>query len=275
MNPQVDEAGRQRALLTAIAGSADTDRNAVVPGALQLARGLSIYRANAAMVAERVLVARHPLLLQMLGDESLALLARALWRAQPPRRGDIAQWGHGLPAFIEAEPQLAAWPWLADVARLELALAACESAADAVLEAGTVNLLAERDPADLRIELMPSLQLLHSAWPLGAIVAAHAPTLAAAPRAAALAALSVQLQTRAAAPRCVLVARRGWRAEALELSPPDARWMSALRRGLALDAALSAAGDEFDISAWLARALQAGWFRCVLATAGPSIDQGD
>jgi hypothetical protein len=273
MSLRIDEAGRQQALLKAIAGAAAD--SAAVPGARQLARGLAIYRANAAMVAERMLAARHPLLLQMLGDEPLALLARALWQAQPPRRGDIAQWGHGLPAFIEAEPQLAAWPWLADVARLELALAACESAADAVLEAGTVNLLAEFAPADLRIELVPSLQLLHSDWPLCEIVAAHAPALDVAARESALAALSERLQNRGAAPCCVLVARCGWRAEALELDASDGRWTVALQRGLALDAALAEAGDDFDFSAWLSRALQAGWFRRVLPAAGTSTDQGD
>ena len=279
MNLRVDEAGRQQALLTAIAAAGDGSvlprAGADVPGARQLARGLAIYRANAAMVAERALAARHPLLQQMLGEEPLALLARALWHAHPPRRGDLAQWGQELPAFIEAESQLDAWPWLADVARLELALGACESAADAALEAGTVPLLAELDPAELRIELMPSLQLLHSDWPLCEIVAAHAPALDAAARESALAALSELLQQRSAAPHCVLVARRGWRAEALELTTTDGRWMSALQRGLALDAALAEAGDAFDFSAWLARALQAGWFRRVLPAAGSPTDQGD
>lgn len=262
MSAVASEATRQQALLAAIAAAPGASP---VPGAVQLARGLAIYRTNAALLAERALAARHPLLLQMLGEEPLALLARALWQAHPPRRGDVAQWGHELPAFIEAQADLAPWPWLADVARFELLRAACESAADAVLEAGTVQLLAEFDPLELHLELMPSLQLMRSDWPLGEIIAAHSPALDAAARSVALAALDESLSAPRAGPEYLVIARDGWRAEPTPVAPADWRWMDALRRGLALDRALAEAGDEFDVSAWLGRALQAGWFRRVSA----------
>jgi Putative DNA-binding domain len=263
MSAVATEATRQQALLAAIAGAPGAGP---VPGAIQLARGLAIYRANAALLAERALAARHPLLLQMLGDEPLALLARALWQAHPPRRGDVAQWGHELPAFIEAQADLAPWPWLADVARFELLRADCEAAADAVLEAGTVQLLAELDPAELHLELMPALRLMRSDWPLCEIVAAHAPSLDAAARSAALAALDERIGAwPRAEPEYLVVARQGWRAEPASVASADWRWMDALRRGLALDRALAEAGDDFDVGAWLGRALQSGWFRRVSA----------
>ncbi|MEN9544151.1 MAG: hypothetical protein RLZZ598_984, partial [Pseudomonadota bacterium] len=187
MSTVMAEARRQQALLAAILSAEP------VPGgdggAAPLARGLAVYRANAGMVAERALAARHPLLQQMLGDEGLMLLARGLWRAHPPRRGDLAQWGLDLPEFIEAQAEFGPWPWLADVARLELAIAESESAADESPDTRSLQLLAEHAPDALRVDLAPSLRLLQSAWPLLELRAAHAPGIDAATQEAALAAV--------------------------------------------------------------------------------------
>ena len=69
-------------------------------------RGLKAYQANAHMLAERALQSSYPVMAQMFGDDSFGELARALWHAHPPKRGDMAQWGDALAGFVQADPQL-------------------------------------------------------------------------------------------------------------------------------------------------------------------------
>ena len=65
------------------------------------ARGLKAYQSNGHALAERALRAAYPVVTQLLGDESFADLARALWHAQPPVRGDIACWGESLAVWTQ------------------------------------------------------------------------------------------------------------------------------------------------------------------------------
>ena len=51
------------------------------------ARGLKVYQANGHLLAERALQAAYPVVAQLLGGESFADLARAVWHAHPPLRG--------------------------------------------------------------------------------------------------------------------------------------------------------------------------------------------
>lgn len=223
---------------------------------LRLQRGLGAYRANATGIAERALAAAYPTVQALVGPEDFAVLARALWRASPPRRGDLAQWGHELPAFIEAERDFDPWPYLGDCARLDAAVQRCESAADADLERETLALLAERSPESLRLRFVPSLQLLASDWPLATLHAAHqdrgdvASDHAFAPVREALA---------AGRGESVVVARAGWRAQVIVLDVASHAWMRALHDGRSVADALAAAGDDFDFNAWLVRALQQAW----------------
>ncbi|WP_295636555.1 DNA-binding domain-containing protein [uncultured Methylibium sp.] len=222
----------------------------------RLQRGLGAYRANAAGIAERALAAAHPTVQALVGVEDFAVLARALWRASPPPRGDLAQWGQDLPAFIEAERDFDPWPYLGDCARLDAAVQRCESAADADLQRETLALLAERPPESLRLRFVPSLQLLASDWPIATLHAAHQDRGDAtgddafAPVREALA---------AGRGESVVVARAGWRAQVSALDAASHAWMRALHDGRSVAVALAAAGDDFDFNAWLVRALQQGW----------------
>ena len=114
------------------------------------ARGLKAYQANGHALAERVLRAAYPVVTQLLGDESMADLARAMWHAHPPTCGDMAHWGAGLPEFVSHSEQLRDEPYLADVAAAEWALHRCATAPDALFGAApdiaSFTLLAEHDP---------------------------------------------------------------------------------------------------------------------------------
>jgi hypothetical protein len=187
----------------------------------------------------------------MLGEQDFAQLAREAWRDCPPERGDIGEWGDELPAWIEAHEGLSEWPWLADCARLDLALHRCERAADAVFDAASLATLQDGDPERLRFVPMPGVQLIEAAWPVATIHSAHHGR-------SDFAAVREALAARRA--ETALVSRR---AVVRLLDEPSAAWWRALAEGASLARALALAGGDFDFAAWLASALQQGWLKGV------------
>jgi hypothetical protein len=251
------EALRQQMLLRALWADA---RPGVVAGWLRdapprAARGLQAYRANAGALAERALMAAFPTVAQLVGEESFAALARALWFAQPPQRGDLGSWGEGLAEFIAAAPQLADEPYLADVARLDWALHNAEQTAEHGPATG-LERLAEADPADLLLRLAEGLALCRSAHPVASIWLAHRSE--AADRFAGVREAFASGQRENA-----LVWRDGFKAAVRVLPEADARFMQALLDDQTLAVALDAAGADFVFDRWLLQALQGGWLRSV------------
>jgi hypothetical protein len=246
------EALRQQMLLRALWRDA---RPAVVNGWLRdgakFERGLEAYRANAGALSERALGAVFPTVSQLLGEESFAALARAFWRARPPERGDVGEWGEGLADFIDADGQLADTPYVADVARLEWALHRAERAADADGAPSGIERLGSAEPEMLRLVLRAGCALIVSSHPVVTIWHAHrsddrdrfAPVRAA------------FAQGRA---ETAFVFRRGWQAGVQAIGDAEARFAAALLAGRTLAAALDAGGADFDFEPWLIGALQSG-----------------
>ncbi len=249
------EALRQQMLLRALWADA---RPGVVTGWLRDAparatRGLQAYRANAGALAERALTAAFPTVAQLVGEESFAALARALWSAQPPQRGDIGLWGEALPGFIAAAPQLADEPYLADVARLDWAVHRAEQAADRGAARG-LERLAEADPARLQLRLAAGVALLCSAYPVVSIWQAHRSE--AADRFA-----PVREAFAAGRGENALVWRDGFKAARAALPEADARFMQAAARRPLAGAGARPAGAGFAFDGWLLQALQQGWLQ--------------
>lgn len=218
------------------------------------ARGLNCYQANAHAVAERALSAAYPVITAILSPDSMDQLARALWHAHPPRRGDLAQWGDTLATFVASSPQLADLPWLADVARVEWALHQADGAPDAEPDLPSLALLAEQDPDHLALRLAPGLQVLASPFAVWPVLAAHRHPSGPA-QAAAIEALGdhwCPQQTEH-----VLVWRVGHQAPHLRVAPEaEAAFVSALLSGQALLSALTAC--DLDFATWLPEAVRQG-----------------
>ncbi len=242
---EASEARRQRELLAALA--APRADGAASPG-------LQAYRANAHASAERTLASACPTVRALLGAEDFAQLAREFWHAHPPQRGDLGEWGASLPEWLAAHPGLADWPYLADCARLDLALHRCERAADAVLDTASLALLSGAEPARLRLRLMPGVQALASRWPLASIHAAHAESDE------SLFDIAHDRVHREQG-EAVVVARDGWRGVVQRIDAPGQAFMQMLARGADLAQALDAAGESFDFAAWLANALRCHWLK--------------
>jgi hypothetical protein len=217
-------AARQQVLLAALVGG-----HAVPAGLRGLrsedpAAGLRAYRRHAQALADKALAAVFPRLRELLGEAQFAAMAWAFWRQCPPQ-GELGAWGQDLPGFLSAQPGMDEEPPV--LARLEWALHLAERAADAELDAGSLQLLGEADPARLALRLRPGLQLL---------------------------------------PPRQLVWRRGWRAQARELPAAQADFIGRLLAGRSLGAALEgclAEHTDFDFAQWLQQALQEEWLMAV------------
>ncbi|MES2951083.1 MAG: putative DNA-binding domain-containing protein [Pseudomonadota bacterium] len=213
------------------------------------ARGLKAYLANGHALAHNALRAAYPVLAQLIGDESFSDLARALWHAQPPTRGDIACWGEGLAAFLQSSAQLQDEPYLPDVACVEWALHRCAFAPDAPADLATFALLTTHAPEQLGLLLAPGCALLRSAWPVASIVGAHlegSPSLQ-----------EAGAQLRAGVAQDAVVWRAGLRPCVRLALAGEADCLQALLQGGSLAASLDAA-PALDFGQWLPQAVQTG-----------------
>lgn len=215
-------------------------------------QGLDAYRGNGLALAERALASAHPTLVELLGPESFAALARTFWLRHPPDDGDIACFGAGLAAFIAGDAQLASEPYLADVARLEWAVHRCAFAADAATQVTGLDRLGAEDAPDCSLILRPGTMLCRSTWPVVSIWQAHRRTDGGRFDAVAQAIADRQGET-------ALVLREGWRVRVDSLLQDEARFTAAVLSGQVLSVALTEAGDGFDFQAWLVRAVQQQW----------------
>lgn len=242
------EALRQQMLLRALWGDA---RPAVVEAWLrgdpaQRRRGLQAYRAHAGALAERALAAAFPTVAALVGPECLAGLARAFWHAQPPQDGDVDTWGAALPAFIDADAQLADVPYLADVARLDWAVHEAGRAADDTAPAQGVPRLVAHPPDRLRLHLRAGWAVCVSAHPLHAIWCAHRGRIDEPGRFDAAREALALGQGEA-----VRVRREGLSVRVDRIPAPVARFEQAVLAGRCLARALQAAGPGFALEDWL------------------------
>lgn len=257
----MNEALRQQALMAALDGTEfDVVELNLREAGGRAARGLDAYRNNAAASAERALAIAYPTLRAMVGTDDFRQLAQAFWRAHPPRRGDLGEWGEDFAAWLAIHPRLLAWPYLSDCARLDWALHCNERAADATLDTDSLALLASHDPTRLVLQLMPGVAVLQSAWPIVTLHAAHQP----ATQAGGADFDAVRVELDSAQGECALVARSGWRGVVHRLDATSTTWTDQLLAGADLDTALTQAGADFDFADWLARALRESWLHAVV-----------
>lgn len=215
-------------------------------------RGLMAYQANGHALAERSLPAAYPVIAELIGSENCAPLARELWHRHPPARGDLAHWGDALPAFLQDHPQLADLPYLTDVARVEWALHQAAGAPDADTDLASFARLTSEDPQGLTLALAPGTAVFTSPWPVASLITAHRdgqPSLA-----------EVGERLQAGVGEAAVVWRQGLRPCVAGCSLAVAALLGALLQGQPLPDALNAtAGDDaFDLSTWLAEAVQHG-----------------
>lgn len=214
-------------------------------------RGLKVYLANGHAAAEAALLSAYPVLTQLLGQESLHDLACDFWHAQPPARGDMAQWGVGLAEFVQNTPQLAGEPYLPDLIRLEWALHQSLSAPNPQPDHASLALLVEQDPAQLRLKLSKPCFMIESSWPVVSIVQVHLDGTPA--NSPVFEGLAQKLKDGVA--ETAIVWRMGLQPRFRRVMPGEKNFVERLQLGSSLESALSNT-PELDFQTWLPRAYQ-------------------
>ncbi len=136
-------------------------------------RRFAVYRNNVAVSLAEALAARFPVIRRLVGEAFFTPLARLYAETDRPRSPVLAEWGEGFSGFLAGFPPLAAYPYLADVARIEFARGQAFHAADAAPIDPTV--LASLDPQRVRLTLHPSVSVLRLGHPAVSIWARNQP----------------------------------------------------------------------------------------------------
>lgn len=215
----------------------------------QAGRGLKVYQSNGHMLAQRAMAAAYPVMAAMLGEESFADLARALWHAHPPQGGDVAAWGQAMADFVRSSEQLRDTPYLSDVAQAEWALHRCGSAPDGEARLQTLELLTTEEAHTLALDMAPGLATVSSRWPLASMLLAHLE--------GGLSLDEVREQLKCGHAQDVVIWRAGLQPKLREALPGELLVLQALHDQQDLASALQC-GAELDVSRWLPLAVQSG-----------------
>lgn len=138
------------------------------------AQRLGIHRNNTLLGLVDPLAATFPVVAQLVGEDFFLRMAGDFVRAHPPRRPELLAYGQEFPTFIGAYQAAATVPYLADIARLELAWNFAYNAPDR--DPLPPQALARFAPDQLERVLLtphPSLRFVASHWPVMAIWQAH------------------------------------------------------------------------------------------------------
>jgi len=218
-------------------------------------RRFGVYRNNVAAGLIGALASRFPATEQIVGADFFAAMAHAFIMHSPPRSPLLLAYGDDLADFAAAFEPAQTLEYLPDVIRLEAARGHAYHAADAArLDPAQLAAVPAEEVGALRLALHPSLGIVRSAHPVVTIWAMNAGVSALQP---------IEDWTAEDA----LVVRPEMTVEVHRLPPGGAVFLAALGAGATLAEAVEAAMvdcDQFDISANLAGALQAGAFTAIL-----------
>ena len=229
--------------------------NLPCPGGLSTWNGsdpevrFAVYRNNVTVSLIDALADTFPVVQALVGEEFFRAMAQVFMQANPPRSRLMAFYGHDFADFVRAFPPAASVPYLADVARLEMARVLAYHAADADPFPAETLRAALADPEQLlslRLVLHPSVQVIASPFAVFSLWAAHQ---------GALCISSVDPEQAQAA----LVFRNGLDVDTLELVANSTAFLSALQTGQTLLEASDGAirvDPEFDLSHALALLLR-------------------
>jgi Uncharacterized protein conserved in bacteria len=216
------------------------------PAGRPAGKRFAVYRNNVVASLTEALATAFPVLQKLLGEANFRGLAGLFVRRHPPSSPRLMFYGEAMPGFLEGFQPLVHIPYLADVARLELALRESYHAADAEpIDPAALQALDAEALMAARLRLAPAVRLVRSRWPLHAIWAYN---MAGGPKPAPVA-------------EDVLVTRPGFDPAPHALTPAGGAFTAALLAGGTLGAAAEAGAEKdpaFDLSAPLGALLAGG-----------------
>ncbi len=229
------------------------DPNLAVPAGLTdgagrpAGRRFGIYRNNVVASLCDALADGFPALHALMGADDFRGLALAYVRAAPPGSPLMMQFGTSLPDLLDGAPQIADRPWLADVARVDLAMRQSYHAADRdPLDIAALSAIAADRLGAARFTLSPALRLVRSDWPIFDIWTAAHSAIQTGGQQAAQPGNSMHDPARGAiagSSQDVLVTRPGFDPVPHPLGPGAASFVTALAAGKTLGQAADYVAD--------------------------------
>lgn len=204
----------------------------------------AVYRNNVTVSLIEAMKAAFPLVCKLIGAQNFDRLAALFVRAHPPTSPVMMFYGANFPDFLKAFEPLAHIGYLADAARLDLALRHAYHAADAPnFDPSLLEQLAPEGLMEAHVTLAPATQIVVSPWPLFDIWQFNQPDGGPAPR---------------SVPQDILITRPVFDPTPHALPPGGAAWLIGLRDGMTFGAAhdaVLARHADFDLAATLTLAL--------------------
>jgi len=136
----------------------------------------NVYRNNVVTSLVNALADTCPVVQALVGEEFFRAMARVFVQRSPPSSPILAHYGLGFAAFVRDFAPAQSVPYLADMARLEVARVQAYHAADADVISGDAlsQAMSRADAvAQLRVAWHPSVQLLRSRFAVVSLWAAH------------------------------------------------------------------------------------------------------
>ncbi len=138
---------------------------------LDAGAGANLYRDAILEVEIRALIITFPIVYDLVGDRYFRAAAKQYLRGEDSRfrDGNLDKIGNGFPAILPTLEAAEQTPYLADVARMELAIDRASGGLDAApLDQETLTALSN-DPSDLQCRLCPNATILQSQYPIDKI----------------------------------------------------------------------------------------------------------
>ncbi|MBA3771374.1 MAG: putative DNA-binding domain-containing protein [Ramlibacter sp.] len=224
---------------------------------------LAVYRNNVAGSLTEALADTFPVVHALVGGDFFRAMAGVFVRQNPPRSRLLVHYGQGFAEFLESFEPAGSVPYLADVARLEMARVEAFHAADAappLPSAASAALASGERIGELRLGVHPSVRLVPSRYAIVSIWAAH----------------QGQGDLATVDPgygESALVLRPQFDVLVLRCDPGTARFVLCLQRGCALaESAATAAADalDFDLPATLSLLMTHGALTSIDLPDGPT-----
>jgi hypothetical protein len=214
----------------------------VVADGLAPAARVAVYRHHVRTSLGAALRATYPVVCRLVDARFFAFAADEYVRAHPPSGPCLFEYGGSFPDFLASFPPCAPYPYLADVARLEWAMAVAFHAIDAPpLGSAALAGVSPDDVPRLVLATEPSASWLRSPWPVDRIWEAN--------QDGADPATTVALD---AGPAALEIRRREAAVGCRRLAEPALAFRQAIGRGATLERAADAAlglDPAFDLTA--------------------------
>lgn len=212
-------------------------------------QGLAIYRKNLQLTATQALTITYPTLSRLVGYNFMRNIAISLLHSQPPHLGDWAEWGVGLPNFLTTLPTIEEYPFIADIARMDLALHQSERAENHLFLPESAYLLHDKGLDNVGILFNEFVQFFSTSYPI-----IHIKNITEKDDKQAYSALLNKLD-QAQSHYNVLVFRPQLQAKVIEVSDTELTWLTLLIKQIPIGKALELV-NPFDFTSWLTQALE-------------------